>query len=90
MEPGPSYANRFIDSISGRGITLCIEKAQPDSGVSREEINYVNAHATCTQSHELKEFKGVRSYCSLFWQEPLGILLDVNVTTECLDSKGKK
>jgi 3-oxoacyl-[acyl-carrier-protein] synthase II len=43
----------------GRGITLCIEKALADAGVAREEINYVNAHATSTQSGDLKEYEAI-------------------------------
>ncbi|KAL5198348.1 hypothetical protein ABZP36_001860 [Zizania latifolia] len=43
----------------GRGITLCIEKALADSGVAREEINYVNAHATSTQSGDLREYEAI-------------------------------
>jgi 3-oxoacyl-[acyl-carrier-protein] synthase II len=43
----------------GRGIILCIEKALADSGVAREEINYVNAHATSTQSGDLKEYEAI-------------------------------
>ncbi|XP_040381994.1 3-oxoacyl-[acyl-carrier-protein] synthase II, chloroplastic-like [Oryza brachyantha] len=43
----------------GRGITLCIEKALADSGVAREEINYVNAHATSTQSGDVKEYEAI-------------------------------
>jgi hypothetical protein len=54
-----SPANISIYSISGTGITLCIEKALADSGVTREEINYVNAHATSTQSGDLKEYEAI-------------------------------
>ncbi|ONM59657.1 3-oxoacyl-[acyl-carrier-protein] synthase II chloroplastic [Zea mays] len=43
----------------GRGITLCIEKALADAGVAREEINYVNAHATSTQAGDLKEYEAI-------------------------------
>jgi hypothetical protein len=56
---GPSNSSIFINSISGRGITLCIEKALADSGVASEEINYVNAHATSTQSGDLKEYEAI-------------------------------
>jgi len=43
----------------GRGITLSIENALADAGVAREEINYVNAHATSTQSGDLKEYEAI-------------------------------
>lgn len=56
---GPSDASIFINSISGRGIILCIEKALADAGVTSEEINYVNAHATSTQSGDLKEYEAI-------------------------------
>jgi 3-oxoacyl-[acyl-carrier-protein] synthase II len=60
-------ANISIDSISGRGITLCIEKALEDAGVSSEEINYVNAHATSAQSGDLKEYEAI---AQCFGQNP--------------------
>ncbi|KAI3430092.1 Beta-ketoacyl-[acyl-carrier-protein] synthase I [Psidium guajava] len=41
------------------GITLCIEKALAQAGVSREEVNYINAHATSTPSEDLKEYKAL-------------------------------
>ncbi|WOK97565.1 hypothetical protein Cni_G06273 [Canna indica] len=43
----------------GTGIVLCIEKALSDSGVSREDVNYVNAHATSTPSGDLKEYQAL-------------------------------
>lgn len=45
--------------ISGRGIVLCIENALTQSGVAREDINYVNAHATSTPAGDLKEFQAI-------------------------------
>ncbi|RRT43832.1 hypothetical protein GW17_00054491 [Ensete ventricosum] len=44
---------------SGTGIVLCIEKALAESGVSREDVNYVNAHATSTLSGDLKEYQAL-------------------------------
>ncbi|RZR71272.1 hypothetical protein BHM03_00004296 [Ensete ventricosum] len=44
---------------SGTGVVLCIDKALSDSGVSREDVNYVNAHATSTPSGDLKEFQAL-------------------------------
>jgi 3-oxoacyl-[acyl-carrier-protein] synthase II len=41
------------------GIILCIERALEDSGVAREDINYINAHATSTLSGDLKEYQAL-------------------------------
>ncbi|KAL6878454.1 hypothetical protein ACP4OV_012624 [Aristida adscensionis] len=43
----------------GRGVILCIEKALADAGVTKEDINYINAHATSTQMGDLKEFQAL-------------------------------
>ncbi|XP_051114081.1 3-oxoacyl-[acyl-carrier-protein] synthase II, chloroplastic-like [Andrographis paniculata] len=43
----------------GTGIIECIEKALAESGVSKEEVNYVNAHGTSTPVGDLKEFQAV-------------------------------
>uniref|UniRef100_A0A8F9R571 beta-ketoacyl-[acyl-carrier-protein] synthase I n=1 Tax=Delphinium ajacis TaxID=37494 RepID=A0A8F9R571_DELAJ len=43
----------------GTGVVLCIEKALAQSGVSREDVNYVNAHATSTPAGDLKEYKAL-------------------------------
>lgn len=40
----------------GAGVILCIEKALAHSGVSREDVNYINAHATSTPGGDLKEY----------------------------------
>ncbi|XP_042433657.1 3-oxoacyl-[acyl-carrier-protein] synthase II, chloroplastic-like [Zingiber officinale] len=43
----------------GTGIILCIEKALSESGVSREDVNYINAHATSTPAGDLKEYEAL-------------------------------
>uniref|UniRef100_A0A7N0V9T1 beta-ketoacyl-[acyl-carrier-protein] synthase I n=1 Tax=Kalanchoe fedtschenkoi TaxID=63787 RepID=A0A7N0V9T1_KALFE len=43
----------------GVGVTLCIENALEDSGVSREDVNYINAHATSTPAGDIKEFQAL-------------------------------
>ncbi|KAJ4815500.1 3-oxoacyl-[acyl-carrier-protein] synthase II [Rhynchospora pubera] len=43
----------------GMGVMLCIERALEDSGVAREDINYINAHATSTPSGDLKEYQAL-------------------------------
>ncbi|CAM6063734.1 unnamed protein product [Sphagnum tenellum] len=47
----------------GAGVVLCIEKALAQAGVSRQDVNYVNAHATSTQAGDLQEYKAlIRSF----------------------------
>jgi 3-oxoacyl-[acyl-carrier-protein] synthase II len=43
----------------GKGVILCVENALADAGVTKEDINYVNAHATSTQMGDLKEFEAL-------------------------------
>ncbi|KAF6136695.1 hypothetical protein GIB67_018698, partial [Kingdonia uniflora] len=43
----------------GAGVVLCVENALAQSGVSREDVNYVNAHATSTQAGDLKEYQAL-------------------------------
>lgn len=38
---------------------LCIEKALAQSGVHRQDVNYVNAHATSTKAGDLQEYKAL-------------------------------
>lgn len=40
----------------GAGIILCIDKALEQAGVSREDVNYINAHATSTMAGDLMEY----------------------------------
>ncbi|VAH91900.1 unnamed protein product [Triticum turgidum subsp. durum] len=51
----------------GKGVILCVENALADAGVTRQDINYVNAHATSTQLGDLKEFQAL---CRCFGQNP--------------------
>ncbi|KAF7143089.1 hypothetical protein RHSIM_Rhsim05G0003900 [Rhododendron simsii] len=43
----------------GAGVILCIERALSQSGVSREEVNYINAHGTSTPAGDLKEYQAL-------------------------------
>ncbi|XP_043811951.1 3-oxoacyl-[acyl-carrier-protein] synthase II, chloroplastic isoform X3 [Manihot esculenta] len=43
----------------GMGIALCIEQALVQSGVSKENVNYINAHATSTLRGDLTEFQAI-------------------------------
>uniref|UniRef100_A0A0U1UL50 beta-ketoacyl-[acyl-carrier-protein] synthase I n=1 Tax=Cuphea lanceolata TaxID=3930 RepID=A0A0U1UL50_CUPLA len=43
----------------GAGVILCIEKAMAQAGVSREDVNYINAHATSTPAGDIKEYQAL-------------------------------
>ncbi|KAH8482374.1 hypothetical protein H0E87_029711 [Populus deltoides] len=43
----------------GVGVILCIEKALSQSGISKEDVNYINAHATSTPAGDLKEYQAL-------------------------------
>ncbi|MCL7037808.1 hypothetical protein MKW94_030100 [Papaver nudicaule] len=49
---------------SGKGTIVCIVKALAQSGVSREDVNYVNAYATSTQAGDMKEYQSIIRFCS--------------------------
>lgn len=44
----------------GLGVGLCIENAIQDAGISKEQINYINAHATSTLAGDLCEVRAVK------------------------------
>ena len=45
--------------FNGTGVLLCIEKALHQVGISKESVNYVNAHATSTKAGDLQEYKAL-------------------------------
>lgn len=45
----------------GSGVAACIELALQDAGISKEKINYVNAHATSTTVGDLCEILGIKT-----------------------------
>lgn len=44
----------------GKGVALCIEAALEEAGIAKEEINYINAHATSTPGGDMREIEGLR------------------------------
>ncbi|XP_059669034.1 3-oxoacyl-[acyl-carrier-protein] synthase I, chloroplastic [Cornus florida] len=44
----------------GLGVSSCIERSLEDAGVSPEEVNYINAHATSTIVGDLAEVNAVK------------------------------
>lgn len=55
-------ANHMTDPRpDGLGVKLCIEAALRDAEIPKEQINYVNAHATSTLAGDLAEINAMRS-----------------------------
>ncbi|MCH9634148.1 MAG: 3-oxoacyl-[acyl-carrier-protein] synthase 2 [Chlamydiae bacterium] len=44
----------------GLGVALCIENAIEDAGIKKEDINYINAHATSTPVGDMAEYNAVK------------------------------
>ncbi|MBS0650195.1 MAG: beta-ketoacyl-ACP synthase II [Verrucomicrobia bacterium] len=44
----------------GLGVSLCIEQAIAEAGISKEDINYINAHATSTLAGDLCEVRAIK------------------------------
>jgi 3-oxoacyl-[acyl-carrier-protein] synthase II len=44
----------------GLGVSICIENALKQAGISKEQINYINAHATSTLAGDLCEVRAIR------------------------------
>lgn len=53
------YGNIILFLEPGRGIVLCMEKALAQSGIAREDVNYINAHATSSPAGDLKEHQAI-------------------------------
>lgn len=49
----------MLPLLSGIGVIRCIEKALAHTGLSKEDVNYINAHATSTPAGDLKEYQAL-------------------------------
>jgi len=57
-----SDAHHMTDPrADGLGVSTCIEEALRDAGIKKEEINYINAHATSTMGGDMCEFQAMRN-----------------------------
>lgn len=45
----------------GKGVALCIENALKNAGISAQDINYINAHATSTPAGDMAEINALKA-----------------------------
>ncbi len=71
----------------GLGVKLCVENAIEQAGISKEEINYINAHATSTLVGDLCEIRAVKD---LFGSHAAQIKMNAtkSMTGHCLGAAG--
>ncbi|KAK9706934.1 hypothetical protein RND81_07G161900 [Saponaria officinalis] len=70
----------------GLGVSSCIKKGLEDAGVSPEEVNYINAHATSTVTGDLAEVNAIRQV----FKNPSGIKMNgtKSMIGHCLGASG--
>lgn len=71
----------------GAGVGSCIEDAILDAGIAKEEINYINAHATSTQAGDLCEIEAI---CKVFGDHSKKIKINAtkSMIGHCLGAAG--
>merc|ERR1719171_2512253 len=55
----------------GQGVANCINMALADAGIDKEQVNYINAHATSTPAGDLVEINAVKKVFTDTAQEGL-------------------
>lgn len=71
----------------GSGVAECIELAIKDAGISKEQINYINAHATSTLVGDVCEILGIKKYFGSHVAH-LSINATKSMTGHCLGAAG--
>ncbi|MGH2611991.1 MAG: beta-ketoacyl-ACP synthase II [Rhabdochlamydiaceae bacterium] len=71
----------------GSGVTECIELAIKDAGIPKEQINYINAHATSTLIGDMCEILGIKKYFESHMKE-ISINATKSMIGHCLGAAG--
>lgn len=71
----------------GSGVAECIELALKDAGIAKEDINYINAHATSTLVGDICEILGVKK-CFGDHITNISINATKSMTGHCLGAAG--
>jgi 3-oxoacyl-[acyl-carrier-protein] synthase II len=71
----------------GKGVALSIENAIKDAGIAKEEINYINAHATSTPAGDMCEISAIKE---IFQEDAKNIVINAtkSMIGHCLGAAG--
>ncbi len=71
----------------GTGVEQCMRLALEDAGIPKEQINYINAHATSTSAGDLCELRGIKN---VFGDHIKNISINAtkSMTGHCLGAAG--
>lgn len=72
----------------GAVVSRCIEDAINDAGISRADINYINAHATSTLVGDLCEVRGVKKAFPLAHHKNMKMNATKSMIGHCLGAAG--
>lgn len=75
-----------MTDLSVDGVALCIENALKDAGVSADQVNYINAHATSTPAGDMSEIAALKK----IFINPEKIVINgtKSMTGHCLGAAG--
>jgi 3-oxoacyl-[acyl-carrier-protein] synthase II len=71
----------------GTGVEQCMKLALEDAGIPKEQINYINAHATSTSAGDLCELRGIKNVFGDHIKE-VSINSTKSMTGHCLGAAG--
>ena len=72
----------------GQGVANCINMALADAGIDKEQVNYINAHATSTPAGDLVEINAVKKVFTDTAQEGLHMNATKSMTGHALGAAG--
>jgi 3-oxoacyl-[acyl-carrier-protein] synthase II len=72
----------------GLGVKLCLKRTLEDAGVSQEEVNYINAHATSTQAGDLCEMLAIKEVFGSRLQSAIKVNATKSMTGHALGAAG--
>jgi 3-oxoacyl-[acyl-carrier-protein] synthase II len=72
----------------GLGVSVCINNALKQAGIEKEQINYINAHATSTLAGDLCEVRAIRQVFGPHAEKHIKMNATKSMTGHCLGAAG--